>query len=82
MSQLEREYIRARQAEGIIIAKEKGIYTGRKRKELQHFELIYSQWKNGEEPIISDTKACEILGISKSTWYRRVREYRAKIEIS
>lgn len=75
MSQLEREYIRARQAEGIAIAKEKGVYTGRKRKEIQHFEVIYKEWKSKQEPRISDTKACEILGISKSTWYRRVKEY-------
>lgn len=78
MSQLEREYIKDRQKEGIAIAKEKGVYKGRGKKEILHFEVIYKEWKSKSEPRISDTRACEILKISKSTFYRRVKEYEGR----
>lgn len=80
ISQLEREHIRSRQKEGIAIAREKGVYIGRPRKEILHFEIIYKEWKSKSEPRISDTRACELLGISKTTFYRRVKEYEQALE--
>lgn len=43
VAELEREYIRQRQREGIEIAKEEGRYKGRPAKQLNDFEEIYQQ---------------------------------------
>lgn len=75
ISQLERESILERQKEGIAIAKAAGKYTGRKRKEINNFDKVYKDWKNGS---ITATKAYEKLGISKKTFYNRVREMEAR----
>ena len=49
LAQTEREFIRQRQAEGIAIAKEKGVHFGAKRKELSpRFENSYRSWKEGK----------------------------------
>lgn len=47
LSQLEREYILARQREGIEIAKKKGKYKGRKPIQVDEklFAEIYSRWR-------------------------------------
>ena len=71
MAELEREYILQRQAEGIAIAKANGVYKGRKPKECPDFDRVFEQVQSG---IISATRGWELLGISKSSWYRRVRE--------
>lgn len=72
VAELEREYIRQRQKEGIEIAKEQGKYKGRPPKQLDSFEEIYGQWKNEE---ITATNACKALGVSRSTFYRKVTEH-------
>jgi len=72
VAELEREYIRQRQREGIEIAKEKGKYKGRPEKRLDTFDEIYHQWKKGK---ITATFASEQLNISRSTFYRRVAEH-------
>ena len=74
VAQKELEKIRARQAEGIAIAKSKGVYKGRKPTKRDNFEKVYASWKNGE---ITATKAWEILNLSKTTFYRKVRAYEA-----
>ena len=71
IAELEREYILQRQAEGIAIAKANGVYTGRKAKECKDFDRIYADVCSG---VITATRGWELLGISKSSWYRRVRE--------
>lgn len=71
ISELEREYILSRQAEGIAIAKANGVYKGRKPKACPNFEKLYSQVQRKE---MTATQAWTILGISKSSWYKRVRE--------
>lgn len=78
IAELEREYILQRQAEGIVIAKEQGKYKGRKPKECPDFDKIYEQVQSG---VISATRGWELLGISKSSWYRRVREKRCESSI-
>lgn len=72
IAQKEREKLRVRQAEGIAIAKEKGKYKGRKQIQCDNFDAIYRRWKNNE---ITAVKAFNLLNLSKSTFYRKVREF-------
>ncbi|HCT64750.1 MAG TPA: resolvase [Lachnospiraceae bacterium] len=71
VAELEREYIIQRQREGIDAAKKQGKYVGRKRIESPEFRKVYGRWRKGE---ITATKAMEILGMKKNTFYRRVKE--------
>ena len=71
IAELEREYILQRQAEGIAIAKANGVYKGRKPIDCPDFDKVYQQVKLGK---ISATEAFRQLNVSKSTYYRRVRE--------
>lgn len=70
VAELEREYILQRQREGIAAAKNMGKYTGRKSKEYADFDKIVAEWRNGR---ITAAKAMKALGMSKSTFYRRVK---------
>lgn len=71
VAELERDYILQRQKEGIAIAKAQGKYKGRKPVALSNdFDKIIRRWKRGE---ISAAEAMRVLGMSKSTFYRRVR---------
>ena len=72
VAELEREYIRQRQKEGIEIAKEQGKFKGRPAKQLDTFDEIYQQWKSGN---ITATFASEQLNVSRSTFYRKVSEH-------
>ena len=69
VAELEREYLLQRQREGIAVAKAQGKYTGRKPKELSDFDKVINKWRKGE---ITAVKAASLLGVSKSTFYRRV----------
>jgi DNA invertase Pin-like site-specific DNA recombinase len=71
LAELERANILERQAEGIAIAKREGKYKGRKPLEIADFDKIYMSWKAGE---ITAVSACKLLGISRSTFYRKVDE--------
>lgn len=72
VAELEREYIRQRQREGIEIAREQGKYKGRPEKELKDFESVYNAWKSKQ---ITATEASKQLGISRSTFYRKAGSY-------
>ena len=74
MAQLEREQILQRQAEGIALAKERGVYKGRKPIEIDDtlFAKLYRDWKNGDT---SPRFIIKKLGVSRATFYRRVEEY-------
>ena len=74
VAELEREYIRQRQREGIEIAKQQKKYKGRPAKQLDTFDEIYQQWKSGN---ITATFASMQLNISRSTFYRKVTAYEA-----
>ena len=74
VAELEREYIRQRQREGIEIAKQQKKYKGRPAKQLDTFDEIYQQWKSGN---ITATFASEQLNVSRSTFYRKVTAYEA-----
>ncbi len=71
IAELERAYILQRQAEGIAIAKAKGVYKGRKKKDCLDFERIYDDVCKG---VITAARGMELCQLSKSSWYRRVRE--------
>ena len=73
VAELEREYILQRQREGIAIAKEQRKYTGRKAVEIPNFDVVIAQWRNGE---ITAVEARQKLKMSKTTFYRRVKEMR------
>lgn len=76
VAETERSFIKQRQAEGIAIAKAKGVQFGRGRKEMpEEFENYYKKWKEGE---ISVREAGKILGISHTTFYRRCKEKEEK----
>ncbi len=48
IAELEREYIRQRQREGIEIAKSKGVYKGRKPILRDNFDAVVALWRRGE----------------------------------
>ncbi|QOX62600.1 recombinase family protein [Anoxybacterium hadale] len=75
VSELERDYLLQRQAEGIAIAKEQGKYKGRKKIENDKFEKVYTDWKAGS---ITAVRAMELLGMKRNTFYRRVNEHEMK----
>ena len=72
LAELERENILERQAEGIALAKAEGRMTGRPRKAVDTFVSAYMDVKAGK---LSASKASKQIGISRSTWYRKVGEY-------
>ena len=71
VAELEREYILQRQKEGIAIAKEQGKYRGRKPIQSPDFERTAAKWKNGE---ITAVNAMRTLGLSKTTFYRKLKK--------
>lgn len=63
----ERNFIRQRQKEGIIVAKSKGIKLGRpKILKPTNFDYIANKWRNNE---ISTKEALEILGLKPNVFY-------------
>ena len=73
VSELERESILQRQAEGIKEAKKAGKYVGRKPIDVDEEKLmgVYKKWKSGD---ITAKKAMEILNLKPNTFYRRVQK--------
>ena len=74
VAQSERENIRKRQAEGIAAAKARGVVFGRPAKTApDDFAEIVGAWESGRQTF---QEALERCGMSESTFYRRLREYR------
>lgn len=74
----ERINIRKRQEQGIAAAKKRGVLFGRpKAKVPDNFQSIVKAWECGNIKIDEVLKKCKI---SKSTFYRRLREMRLKYE--
>ncbi len=71
VAELEREYILQRQREGIAIAKENGIYKGRKPIDCPEFEAVVSQWRRGE---ITAVEAMKRLNLKPRTFYRKAKQ--------
>lgn len=70
VAELEREYILQRQREGIAIAKDNGVYKGRKPIQPPELEKVMVKWRRGE---ITAAEAMRQMGMSKSTFYRKVK---------
>lgn len=73
LSEMERKNIRERQRQGIEIAKREGRMTGRPKCKCENFERVYGQYLEGQ---ISMQQALKLLECSKSTFYRRIIEYK------
>ena len=71
VAELEREYILQRQAEGIAIAKQKGVYKGRKPIERSEFKNVVALWRSGS---ITAREAMKKLDLKPTTFYRKVKE--------
>ena len=70
VAELEREYILQRQKEGIAIAKANGVYRGRPPSICPDFDRVVTLWQSGE---ITALEAARRLGISPSTFYRKLK---------
>ena len=71
VAELEREYLLQRQKEGIAVAKQNGVYKGRKPIQHPRFNEIVSLWKGGD---ITAVEAMKRLNMKPSTFYRKVKE--------
>jgi DNA invertase Pin-like site-specific DNA recombinase len=73
VAEQERANIKQRQQEGIKIAKAKGKHLGRPKTKLpEQWEEIYKEWKSNN---ITAVKAMDKLNLSKSTFYKLVKQY-------
>lgn len=71
-AEFERDMIVERTKEGKSIARMKDGYAeGRPKKDILEFEYYYRLVKNNEMTVAN---CCRELGISRATWYNRVRE--------
>lgn len=74
VAQNERENIRKRQAQGIALAKAKGIHMGRPAKKTpENFVLLVKEWENKKRSLKDVLEQCEM---SEATFYRRLQVYR------
>lgn len=71
IAEQERLTIKTRQAEGIAAAKKQGKHLGRPKTSLpDNWNDVYNDWSNGK---IAATDAVNKLGISRSTFYRLIK---------
>lgn len=77
VAEKERENIKARQAEGIAIAKAKGLYKGRKpiQVDKDQFEKVYGEVMRNER---TNKYAMQVLGLKPNTYYRFVNEFKTR----
>lgn len=79
VAQNERENIRQRQAEGIKIAKEKGIHMGRPPYQItSDFIQVFKSYCNKE---ITSVGAASLLNISRGTFFKYAKRCKKEIEI-
>ena len=72
VAETERTNIRERQAAGIAAARERGVKFGRRAKEITpEFLDVYGRWRS---KLISASQAARECNMSRSTWYRMVKE--------
>ena len=71
IAEFERENLLERQREGIAIAKRKGVYKGRKPFKSEQFDELYNDYLCRK---ISKTEFAKLLGVSRPTLYRLIRE--------
>lgn len=79
INEFERTNLLERQAEGIAIAKAKGVYKGRKPIKVDNFGEYYTKWKTRE---CSKADLMKLLGISRPTLNHLFKEYERTLEIT
>ncbi|MGH4120276.1 recombinase family protein [Clostridium sp.] len=73
VAQLERDYLKDRQMEGIAIAVTEGKYKGRKSIEYPKlWERYYKMMQDGD---ICGVNVMKILGLKKTTFYKLINQY-------
>lgn len=78
VAQIERENIRQRQAEGIAVARAKGVSFGRPAREIpKEFPKVFELWKSGR---ISMRKAAKMMGANHTTVSKWIRLYMSEGE--
>ena len=71
INEFERANILERQREGVELAKQRGVYKGRKRIERpDNWAEVYARWKRRE---ITGTEAMKRLGLKRNTFYNFVK---------
>lgn len=76
LAEEERTKIKARQLEGIQLAKKQGKHLGRPKTEItDEFITAYNTWKKGT---ITAVEAMKQANLSKTTFYRLVKKYENK----
>lgn len=80
MYQMDTKNQRERQTEGIANAKKNGVYRGRKRKEVSE-ELLGECIRKVVQGRVSLEEALELTELSRSTFYRRIKEYKKNTSI-
>ena len=72
VAQTEREYIRQRQAEGIAVARARGVHLGRKPKHKpENFAIVFSEWESGA---ISARTASKRLNVYRKTFSKWISQ--------
>lgn len=80
VAETERSFIKKRQAEGIAVAKKKGVRFGAERKELgDELETYCYLWIDG---MITLDEGAAKFGVSQSTFYRRCMEVRNRVDMT
>lgn len=73
VAEKERENIKARQAQGIAVAREQGKHLGRPRATFpDNWNEVYPQWKNKR---ITAMEAMERMSLKRNTFYNLVKRY-------
>jgi len=73
VAQLERDYIKDRQAEGIAIAKKEDKYKGRKPIDYpKEFDKYYKMWKSGD---LTAKDTIKVLDLKKTTFYKLINQF-------
>lgn len=72
VAETERTFIKQRQAEGIAVAKSKGVHFGNRKIDIPaDKDIVFVDWINGK---ITAIEAAKRLNVSTSTFYRRCKE--------
>ncbi len=76
VAQSERESIRTRQEQGIAAARDRGVRFGRPPLEpAEDFAALAAAWEEKRLPLEEALRRC---GMSRATFYRRLRDYRTE----
>ncbi|OXS64667.1 recombinase family protein [Priestia filamentosa] len=80
VAEQERKKNKQRQAEGIEVARNKGVKLGRRKYEINaDFIQVYDEWKAG---LLTATEGMKRIGLKPNTFYRRVKEYEDQREVN